>query len=138
MRWFRSDPRGPSANECSHTRTPPPADFARYIAVSAASTRAFASPSGRGNVAIPIDNWTGMPASRLTLLLLHEHGTDVSGKDLERLKVRLFEGQAVGAVGDIQDAPRLVIHQHRHGHERGRAVPAARPCRRVFRPTHEQ
>jgi len=35
---------------------PPPDSFARYIAASADSTSAAASPAGRGNVAIPIDS----------------------------------------------------------------------------------
>src|SRR5882672_11978667 len=65
------------------------------------------------------------PLQRLALLLLHEARADMARDDLERHEVGIFEGAPIEAVGDVEDATRVVVDHDRDGDERIGAVLAA-------------
>src|SRR6266849_8169873 len=65
------------------------------------------------------------PQQRLALLLLHEARADMACDDLERHEVGIFEGAPIEAIGDVEDATRVVVDHDRNRDERIRAVLAA-------------
>ena len=60
----------------------------------------------------------GKALQRLTLLLLDQHRADMARQELERLEISLVERLSVVAIGDAQDAARLVVDHDRNAHER--------------------